>query len=129
MNQFLGHAHRCADCGRTDESGNQKQAINAGSVSTKGVELDLGAQASCNVNGTAQPFSPTFKANVSADYHHPLPLGPELELYANISGRLTAERCGRGSYFAMYEFPDLDPRDYRQASCFHVIKREMPLLS
>jgi iron complex outermembrane receptor protein len=85
--------------------------INAGSVSTKGVELDLGAhplrglslsgglaytvarvdqfdcpagaQASCNVNGTALPFSPTFKANVSADYRRPLPIGPELELYAN----------------------------------------------
>ncbi|MFM0697707.1 TonB-dependent receptor [Paraburkholderia sediminicola] len=85
--------------------------INAGSVVTRGVELDLGtrpvrgltlngglaltdahveqfacpsgAQASCNVNGTRLPFAPTFKANVSADYRHPLPFGPELELYAN----------------------------------------------
>lgn len=85
--------------------------INAGSVATKGIELDVGArpvtgltlkgglalsdarveqfacpvgaQASCNVNGTRLPFAPTFRTNISADYRHPLPLGPELELYAN----------------------------------------------
>jgi iron complex outermembrane receptor protein len=85
--------------------------INAGSVSTRGVELDLGArplsglslsgglaltdahidqfacpvgaQSSCNVNGKTLPFSPTFKTNLSADYRHPLSIGPELELYAN----------------------------------------------
>lgn len=85
--------------------------INAGSVSTRGLELDLGArpirglslngglaltnahidqftcpvgaQASCNVNGKTLPFSPTVKANLSADYRHPLSFGPELELYTN----------------------------------------------
>lgn len=85
--------------------------INAGTVSTRGVELDLGArplrglsltgglaftdahidefncpvgaQASCNVNGKTLPFSPTFKANLSADYRRPLWFGPELEVYAN----------------------------------------------
>ncbi|CAM2157106.1 iron complex outermembrane recepter protein [Pararobbsia alpina] len=85
--------------------------INAGSVSTRGIELDtrarpidgltfngglaltdahidsftcpVGAQGNCNVNGKTLPFSPTFKANLSADYRVPLPIGPELELYGN----------------------------------------------
>lgn len=85
--------------------------INAGTVSTKGIELDLGArpitgltlngglaftdarvgtfqcpsgaQANCNVNGTRLPYAPAFKANVSVDYRHPLAIGPQLELYAN----------------------------------------------
>ena len=85
--------------------------INAGTVSTRGVELDLGArpssslrlngglaltdahidqfacpagaQASCNVNGKTLPFSPTFKANLSANYRRPLGFGPQLELYAD----------------------------------------------
>ncbi len=74
--------------------------INAGSVSTKGVESDLsfrvdrhltlganvaytyaaiddfacppGAPTSCNVNGQRLPFAPRWKAHLSADYTQPL---------------------------------------------------------
>ena len=85
--------------------------INAGSVSTRGIELDtrarpldglwfggglaltdahidsfscpVGAQGNCNVNGKTLPFSPTFKANLDADYKVRLPIGPQLEFYTN----------------------------------------------
>ena len=82
--------------------------INAGSVSTEGVEADLalqatqnlklsgalaytraridtfscpaGAAASCNVNGKTLPFSPDWKSYVRADYSIPLENGLDIEL-------------------------------------------------
>jgi iron complex outermembrane receptor protein len=85
--------------------------INAGSVSTRGVELDVsgrpldrltftgglalndarvdhfqcpsGAVATCDVDGTRLPFAPTFRGNLSADYHYPLTMGTQLEVYSN----------------------------------------------
>ena len=82
--------------------------INAGSVSTEGVELDyalqatqqlklsgalaytraridefacpVGAAASCNVNGKTLPFSPDWKTYVRADYTLPLDNGLDIEL-------------------------------------------------
>ena len=82
--------------------------INAGSVSTEGVELDYalqatqqlklsgalaytraridefacpaGAAASCNVNGKTLPFSPDWKTYVRADYTIPLDNGLDIEL-------------------------------------------------
>ncbi len=82
--------------------------INAGSVSTEGVEADFavqatqnlkfsgalaytkaridqfscpaGAAASCNVNGKTLPFSPDWKTYVRADYDIPLDNGLDIEL-------------------------------------------------
>ena len=82
--------------------------INAGSVSTEGVELDYalqatqqlklsgalaytraridqfacppGAAATCNVNGKPLPFSPDWKSYVRADYSIPLDNGLDIEL-------------------------------------------------
>ena len=82
--------------------------INAGSVSTEGVEADYalqasrnlklsgalaytrariddfscpaGAAASCNVNGKTLPFSPDWKSYVRADYSIPLDNGLDVEL-------------------------------------------------
>jgi len=82
--------------------------INAGSVTTQGVELDLalqatrqlklsaalaythalidsfacpsGAAAACNVNGKPLPFSPDWKSYARADYSIPLENGLDVEL-------------------------------------------------
>ncbi|KPA92231.1 TonB-dependent receptor [Pseudomonas asplenii] len=87
--------------------------INAGSVSTEGVEADYalqatsnlklsgalaytkaridefscppGAAASCNVNGKPLPFSPDWKSYVRADYTVPLNNGLDLELGTDFS--------------------------------------------
>jgi iron complex outermembrane receptor protein len=87
--------------------------INAGSVSTEGVELDYalqatqqlklsgalaytraridefacppGAAASCNVNGKPLPFSPDWKSYVRADYSIPLDNGLDIELGTDYS--------------------------------------------
>ncbi|WP_273826355.1 TonB-dependent receptor [Pseudomonas asplenii] len=87
--------------------------INAGSVSTEGVEADYalqatsnlklsgalaytkaridefscppGAAASCNVNGKPLPFSPDWKSYVRADYTMPLNNGLDLELGTDFS--------------------------------------------
>ncbi|MEN9631180.1 MAG: hypothetical protein RJA10_4408, partial [Pseudomonadota bacterium] len=81
--------------------------VNAGEVSSKGVEMDLqarvtsqftlntslahvkarvknfacpvGAAASCNINGKPLPFSPDWKASVRAKYTQPLSAGLSLE--------------------------------------------------
>ncbi|MFS2158231.1 TonB-dependent receptor [Pseudomonas sp. Pseusp122] len=87
--------------------------INAGSVSTEGVELDYalqatrnlkfsgalaytkaridsfqcppGAAASCNVNGKTLPYSPDWKSYVRADYTIPLDNGLDIELGTDYS--------------------------------------------
>jgi len=87
--------------------------INAGSVSTEGVELDyalqatqqlkfsgalaytharidefacpVGAAASCNVDGKPLPFSPDWKSYVRADYSIPLANGLDVELGTDYS--------------------------------------------
>lgn len=87
--------------------------INAGSVSTEGVELDYalqatqnlklsgalaytraridqfscpaGAAASCNVNGKTLPYSPDWKSYVRADYSIPLANGLDVELGTDYS--------------------------------------------
>jgi iron complex outermembrane receptor protein len=87
--------------------------INAGSVSTEGVELDYalqatrnlkfsgalaytkaridsfqcppGAAASCNVNGKMLPYSPDWKSYVRADYTIPLDNGLDIELGTDYS--------------------------------------------
>jgi len=87
--------------------------INAGSVSTEGVEADYalqatrnlklsgalaytkaridefscppGAAASCNVNGKPLPFSPDWKSYVRADYSIPLDNGLDVELGTDFS--------------------------------------------
>jgi iron complex outermembrane receptor protein len=87
--------------------------INAGSVSTEGVELDYalqatrnlkfsgalaytkaridsfqcppGAAASCNVNGKTLPYSPDWKSYVRADYSIPLDNGLDIELGTDYS--------------------------------------------
>ncbi|NVZ71856.1 TonB-dependent receptor [Pseudomonas costantinii] len=87
--------------------------INAGSVSTEGVELDYalqatqqlkfsgalaytraridefacpaGAAATCNVNGKPLPFSPDWKSYVRADYTIPLDNGLDIELGTDYS--------------------------------------------
>ncbi len=87
--------------------------INAGSVSSEGVELDYalqatqqlkfsgalaytraridefacpaGAAASCNVNGKPLPFSPDWKSYVRADYSIPLDNGLDIELGTDYS--------------------------------------------
>ena len=87
--------------------------INAGSVSTEGVELDYalqatrqlrlsgalaytharidkfgcpaGAAASCNVNGKPLPYSPDWKSYVRADYSIPLDNGMDVELGTDYS--------------------------------------------
>ncbi|USV99321.1 TonB-dependent receptor [Pseudomonas pergaminensis] len=87
--------------------------INAGSVSTEGVELDYalqatqqlklsgalaytraridefacpaGAAATCNVNGKPLPFSPDWKSYVRADYSIPLDNGLDIELGTDYS--------------------------------------------
>lgn len=87
--------------------------INAGSVSTEGVELDYalqatqqlkfsgalaytraridqfscpaGAAATCNVNGKPLPFSPDWKSYVRADYTIPLENGLDIELGTDYS--------------------------------------------
>jgi len=87
--------------------------INAGSVSSEGVELDFalqatsqlkfsgavaytkaridefacpaGAAASCNVNGKPLPYSPDWKSYVRADYSIPLDNGLDIELGTDFS--------------------------------------------
>ncbi|WP_095152207.1 TonB-dependent receptor [Pseudomonas sp. Irchel s3b5] len=87
--------------------------VNAGSVSTEGVELDYalqatqqlkfsgalaytharidefacppGAAASCNVNGKPLPYSPDWKSYVRADYSIPLDNGLDVELGTDFS--------------------------------------------
>ncbi len=87
--------------------------INAGSVSTEGVELDYalqatqqlklsgalaytraridefacpaGAAATCNVNGKPLPYSPDWKSYVRADYTIPLDNGLDIELGTDYS--------------------------------------------
>ncbi|CRM99938.1 ferric-rhodotorulic acid outer membrane transporter [Pseudomonas sp. 34 E 7] len=87
--------------------------INAGSVSTEGVELDYalqatqqlklsgalaytraridqfacppGAAATCNVNGKPLPYSPDWKSYVRADYSIPLDNGLDIELGTDYS--------------------------------------------
>ncbi|KPX98093.1 TonB-dependent receptor [Pseudomonas savastanoi pv. nerii] len=87
--------------------------INAGSVSTEGVELDYalhatrnlkfsgalsytkaridsfacpaGAAASCNVDGKTLPYSPDWKSYVRADYTIPLDNGLDIELGTDYS--------------------------------------------
>jgi iron complex outermembrane receptor protein len=87
--------------------------INAGSVSTEGIELDYalqatrnlkfsgalaytkaridsfqcppGAAASCNVNGKTLPYSPDWKSYVRADYTIPLDNGLDIELGTDYS--------------------------------------------
>ncbi len=87
--------------------------INAGSVSTEGVEADfalqatqnlklsgaiaytkaridtfacpVGAAASCNVDGKTLPFSPDWKSYVRADYSIPLDNGLDVELGTDYS--------------------------------------------
>ncbi|MFY1662973.1 TonB-dependent receptor [Pseudomonas sp. Pseu.R1] len=87
--------------------------INAGSVSTEGVEADyalqvtrqfkvsgaltytkaridefscpVGAAASCNVNGKPLPYSPDWKSYIRADYSIPLDNGLDIELGTDYS--------------------------------------------